>query len=34
MCFALTRWPELRQKLSMDELTEQMQQLACGVLLR
>jgi len=34
MCFALTKWPELRDQLSMTELTEQMQQLASGALLR
>jgi AcrR family transcriptional regulator len=34
MCFALTRWPELRQQLSIAELTEQMQELACAALVR
>jgi len=34
MCFALTKWPELRDQLSMAQLTEQMQQLACGALVR
>jgi AcrR family transcriptional regulator len=34
MCFALTKWPELTQRLSMAELTEQMQQLAYGALVR
>lgn len=34
MCFALTRWPELRKELSGRALARQMQQLACGALLR
>ena len=34
MCFALTKWSELSQRLSIAELTEQMQQLAAGALLR
>ena len=34
MCFALARWPELRGELSIAELTEQMQQLACGALVQ
>ena len=34
MCFALTRWPELQADLSAPVLIEQMQQLACGALLR
>lgn len=34
MSFALTKWPELRDQLSIAELTEQLQQLATGALVR
>ena len=34
MCFALTRWPQLRDTLTVPVLSAQMQQLACDGLLR
>lgn len=34
MCFALTRWPELRDRFAVRRLSEQMQELACGALLK
>ena len=34
MCFALTRWPEIREELSPAQLTEQMQLLVSGGLMR
>ena len=34
MCFTLTRWPELSRQLSRVELTNSLQSLACGGLLR
>jgi len=33
MCFSLTRWPQLQKRFSLRELSDQMQQLACGALL-
>lgn len=33
MCFSLTRWPQLQRQFSLAELSEQLQQLACGALL-
>ena len=34
MCFAVTRWPELQKRLSAGKLTEGMQALALGAMLR
>jgi AcrR family transcriptional regulator len=34
MCFALTRWPVIYDELSLAEITEQIQQLAEGALVR
>jgi AcrR family transcriptional regulator len=33
MCFALTRWPELRDEFTLKQLSDQMQDLACGALI-
>ena len=34
MCFALTRWPQLREEFSIEELARQIQKVGCEGLLR